>query len=252
MASFTSPAYRAAAVGVAAGGLLVGAFSLGAGTHGTGSPAAAATFTSATSTAGRITVAGTGTVTGVPNQLSLSLTVQANGASVGSALTQASQTVRGVTATLRSHGVPNADIQTSDVNISPNYTGNNEITGYGASESLTVTLNNLATAGAQINAAVRAGGNAVSVDGVSLNLTDTGRLMAAARARAVADARAKASQYAQAIGAQLGPVLSISEVQQQAPYPMFAGSVAAGTRAAVPISPGRQQLSVSVTVVYAT
>jgi uncharacterized protein YggE len=40
---------------------------------------------------------------------------------------------------------------------------------------------------------VRAGGDAAAVSGVSLNLTDTGPLLAQARARAVADATAKAT-----------------------------------------------------------
>jgi uncharacterized protein YggE len=101
---------------------------------------------------------------------------------------------------------------------------------------------------------VRAGGNAVSVDNVSLNLTSTGPLMAAARARAVANAHAQAEQYARALGAQLGPVISVSPVpvQQPEPLPYGLNAVASGGRAAVRISPGTQQLSVSVTVVYAT
>src|SRR5262249_27001030 len=148
------------------------------------------TLTAASQHPGRITVTGNGTVTGVPNQLNLSLSVQVNSFSVSSALSQADSTTRAVRAALTSRGVAARDIQTSDLYISPNYSNNSQIpTSYAVSESLTATLNNLKVAGAQINAAVRAGGNAVSVSGVSLNLTDTGKLMAAARARAVADAR---------------------------------------------------------------
>jgi uncharacterized protein len=251
MAISITPGYRAAGIGVAAAALLVGAFSLGTGRGGSapGTPAANAATVSASQQSGRITVTGNGTVTGVPNQLSLSLSVQVNGYSVSSALSQANHAVRAVTASLTGRGVPSSDIQTSDLNISPNYQGSNPMpSSYGVSESLTATLNDLAAAGTQIDAAVRAGGNAVSIDSISLNLTDTGALMEAARARAVADARAQAGQFAAALGEHLGPVISVSPVQQEAPVDF--APAANGKASSVPISPGTQQLTVSITVVY--
>jgi len=252
MAISITPGYRAAGIGVAAAALLIGAFSLGGGRGGSsgGSGSAPVALTSAAQHAGRITVTGNGTVTGVPDQLTLSLSVQVDSYSVSSALSRASRTTRAVTAALTRRGVAARDIQTSDLTISPNYQGNSPVpVSYGVSESLTVTLTGLGRAGAQINAAVRAGGNAVSVSDVALNLTDTGRLMAAARARAVADARAQASQYAAALGEPLGGVLSVTPVQQSVTPQFYQNSArAAGS---VPISPGTQQLTVSITVVYA-
>ncbi len=257
MAISITPGYRAAGVGVAAAAVLIGAFSLGAAGGGSAGGSAGGgqtpvTLTAAAQHAGRITVTGNGTVTGVPNQISLSLSIQVNGYSVSSALSQASQDTRAVRAALTRRGVAAADIQTSDLNISPNYQGSSPVpVSYAVSESLTATLNHLGTAGAQINAAVRAGGNAVSVNDVSLNLTDTGKLMAAARARAVADARAQASQYAAALGQPLGPVISVTPVQQSTttPEPLQFNSTGKAA-ASVPISPGTQQLTVSITVVY--
>ncbi|HUA41750.1 MAG TPA: SIMPL domain-containing protein [Streptosporangiaceae bacterium] len=255
MAITTSPRYLAAATGVAAAALLIGAFSFG--TRQGSSPssgAADAATVSPSQSAGRITVTGTGTVTGVPNQLILSMNVQANGWDVTAALNQANADVRKVTSALRQHGVAAKDIQTSDLNVSPNYNNNGVITSYGVTESLTATLNRIRVAGGQITAAVRAGGNAVSVDDVALNLTNTGPLMAAARTKAVADARAQAEQFARALGEPLGQVISVTPVQQEQPEPLEFGANPAATsgHAAVRISPGTQQLSVSVTVVYAT
>jgi uncharacterized protein YggE len=253
MAISITPGYRAAGVGVAAAALLIGAFSLGMNHGGTaGAGKSPVTLAAASQHAGRITVTGNGTVTGVPNQLTLSLSVQVNSYSVSSALAQANQTTRAVRAALTSRGVAGRDIQTSDLNISPNYSNNSQIpTSYAVSESLTATLTNLRTAGGQINAAVRAGGNAVSVNDVSLDLTSTGKLMAAARARAVADAKAQASQYAAALDEPLGPVISVTPVQQQVTQPEpFAMNSAAKGSASVPISAGTQQLTVSITVVY--
>jgi uncharacterized protein len=254
MAISTSPTYRAAAVGVVVAAVVIGAFTLGASTSGSGSagtPAADAATLTASQSSGRITVTGTGTVTGIPNQLILSMGVQVNGYSVTSALNQANLGVRRVTTVLIGSGVAESNIQTSDLNISPNYNSNGQITGYGVSESLTATLDQLGRAGNQIQAAVQAGGNAVTVNDVSLNLTSTGPLMAAARASAVANAKAQAQQFARSLGEPLGPVISISPVQQSSQTPQQYAGVNSSARASVPISPGTQQLSVSITVVYA-
>jgi uncharacterized protein YggE len=253
-----TPTQRALVLGGTAAAVLIGVFALGAGT-GSAAPspagqdrsvAAASTLTAATAGPGRITVTGTGTVNGTPSQLILSMGVQVNAASVGSALTQANQAVSRVTSVLKAHGVPQADIATSDLNISPNFRGSSQIPdGYGVTESLNVTLNGLTAAGARISEAVRAGGNTATVDGISLNLTDTSSLLARARAAAVADAKAKATQYAQALGQTLGPIVSITDHTSSAAFPL-PEAAAGAERSAVPISPGTQQLSVSVTAVY--
>jgi uncharacterized protein len=259
MAFSSNPGYRAAAIGVASAALLVGAFSFGAsrGKTSANEPSAAAQLTASSSASGRITVTGNGTVTGTPNQLVLSLGVQANGASVSIALSKTDGALNRVTAALRDRGVATSDIQTSDLNVQPNYQNNSPVpTSYGASESITVNLNDMPLAGAQIDAAVRAGGNAVTVNGVSVNLTNTSGLLAAARARAVADARTQARQYAAALGERLGPVISITPVpqQQQQPPPEAFDALngTASGRSTVPVSPGSQQLTVSITMVFAT
>jgi uncharacterized protein len=246
-----NPGYRAAAIGVASAGLLVGAFSLGA-SHPTGTPAQAATTQTTQTPTGRITVTGTGTATGTPNQLVVTMGVQVSAGSVSSALDAADQTVSQVTAALRGQGVAAADIQTSGLSIYPNYESGSPVpVSYQVGESLTATLDDVSAAGGQIEAAVRAGGNAITVDGVSLNLTDDGPLFAAARASAMQDARAKAGQFARAAGEPLGQVLSIDSASASSP-PVYAPNAAASAgSAAVPISPGSQQVSVSVTVVYA-
>jgi uncharacterized protein YggE len=146
-----------------------------------------------------------------------------------------------------------SDIQTSGLSIQPDYTGDSTVpAGYGVSESIDVTLRTLAAAGTQISGAVRAGGNATQVDGVSLNLNDTSSLLAAARAKAAADARTKAAQYARALGMSLGPVVSVSEQHPAPVLPMFAApSAGRATSSPVPVSPGSQQVTVTVTAVFA-
>jgi uncharacterized protein YggE len=248
--AITSPRYRAAGIGVASAALLIGAFSLGD-SGAAGAPAQAATNQTTQQPAGRITVVGTGTATGTPSQLVVTMGVQVSAGSVSTALDTANQTVSGVSAALRTGGVAAADIQTSGLSIYPNYQSDSPVpVSYEVTESLTATLTQINAAGGQIEAAVRAGGNAITVDGVSLNLTDDGPLFATARANAMRDAHAKAAQFASAAGEPLGQVLSISPVTSSSPL-VFGPSAGRAGSDSVPISPGNQQVSVSVTVVYA-
>ncbi len=262
MAVSLTPSQRAAVVGVTAAVLLTGAFAAGAGLGGSTPAAASApagsqvTLTGQAATGGsgaRITVTGTGNVTGTPDQLMLSMGVQTSGASVATALARANHAVRAVTAALTRTGVRASDIQTSGLSIQPNYGSSPVPDGYGVSESIQVTLRDLGIAGSQISDAVRAGGNATVVDGVSLNLSDNGSLLAAARARAVADARSKAAQYARALGQPLGPLVTMSEQSPVQPLPVYAASGArpSASSSPVPVSPGTQQVSVTVTAVFA-
>lgn len=254
-----TPRYRALAFGGIAAAILIGAFALGI-TAGSAAPPSAGQTSSGTqgrtvvtsSGSARITVTGTGTVNGTPNQLTLSMGVQVNAASVDSALAEANQATSRVTAALKARGVAATDIQTSGLSIQPDYRNNSPTPdGYGVSEYLTATLRKVSAAGVQIQAAVQAGGNAVTVDGISLDLTDTSGLLARARAAAVSDAGHKAAQYASAIGRPLGPVVSITDQAPAQPFPFYASASGAMPRSAsVPISPGTQQLTVSVTVVY--
>jgi uncharacterized protein YggE len=250
-----SPPYRAAAIGIGAAALLVCAFAIGL-SQSSGANAEAATTTGqqqgAQTGAGRITVTGTGTVTGTPNQLVLSMGVQVNGGSVSNALAQANQATDRVTVALKGLGVASADIQTAGLSIYPSYSDRSQVpTGYQVTESLTATLRQLDKAGQQIQAAADAGGNAITVSNVSLNLTDDGPLLAIARANAMKDARAKADQFASAAREQLGQIISITPVGSSSPPALNQMASTSAGSAAVPISPGSQQVSVSVTVVYA-
>jgi uncharacterized protein YggE len=250
-----SSTQRGVAAGVVCAGLLIGAFTIGAAQTSASPSAGGTALTAAAAPAqpgARITVTGTGNVSGVPNQLMLSMGVQTSGPSVAGALRQANGAVRAITRVLTHSGVSASSIQTSGLSIQPNYASSGAPSGYGVSEQLSVTLNDLSAAGTQISQAARAGGNATVIDGVSLNLSDTGTLLASARAKAVADAKARASAYARALGRPLGSVISMSEAPPPQPvYPLAVpASNAARAPAPVPVHPGSQQLSVTVTAVF--
>jgi uncharacterized protein len=215
-------------------------------------PARVAALTTTGTTAG-ITVTGTGTVSGVPDTLRLDMSIVVSGATIDSALAAANQTSAAVQHSLLKHGVAPKDLQTTSLYIQPNYVAKGQARSYQVDESMSAKLRNLHTAGGIVSAAVAAGGNSTRVDGLSLELEDTGRLVSAARTSAFDDAKTKAEQYARAAGRSVGPVISINDsVQTDAPTPVsFGGFAAASAPAmAVPIQAGSQNVSVQVTVVF--
>jgi uncharacterized protein YggE len=213
----------------------------------------ATTVASPAVTANGITVTGVGNASGTPSELQLSLSVNTQAASVSTALDAANQDMSRVRDALSAHGVADADLQTSGMSIQPNYSQGGTLNGYQVTESLAATLRHMGDAGADITAASNAGGNATRIDSVSLALSDSSNsLLTSARASAMADAKARATQYANAAGRTLGPVISISEVQTPTvPVPYAASGAAEAAPSAVPISTGTQQVSVTVTVTYA-
>jgi uncharacterized protein YggE len=199
-----------------------------------------------------ITVSGRADVAGTPDTLRLDLSVVATAPSVSGALARANGSADAVQKSLLGNGVATKDLQTSGLNIAPSYDntpGTPRITGYEVSESVSAKLRDLGRAGDAIGKAVGAGGDAVRVNGISLDLEDTGVLVSKARDTAFADAKAKGEQYAKAAGRSLGDVVSIAEIVAT-PSPVSVPS-AALKQSDIPIQPGSQDVSVTVTVVFA-
>lgn len=204
-----------------------------------------------------ITVTGSAEVAGTPDTLRLDLSVTTKADTVAEALGQANQATTKVQDSLRHSGVDRKDLQTSNLQVQPDYSypanGTPVLRGYQVTEGVTARLRGLGRAGAAIADVTRAGGDALRINGIQLDLGDSSTLVAAARDKAMADAKAKAAQYAKASGRSLGAVVSITEDVSQPPpvdYAMRAGA-AADSLKAVPIEPGSQDVGVRVTVVYA-
>ncbi len=202
-----------------------------------------------------ITVTGLGRATGTPDVLTLQLSVTRTRPDASSALADAGATITKARESLRHHGVADADVATSGLNVGPHYAydgGRQRADGYTATESLTAQLRDVGKAGEAISAAQRAGGNAVMINGVSFDLHNDSALLATARKAAVADAKARAGQYADAAGRKVGPVQSIKEtVQPPRPVPVYLSAAPMPAGKAVPIDPGTSELTVTVEVVFA-
>ena len=198
-----------------------------------------------------ITVEGHGEANGVPDSalVSAGVTTQAN--SAAAALSDNAKTMNRVFGALKSAGVQEKNIQTTNFSVQPQYANNSEdqkIVGYLVTNQVDVTLDHIANAGPIVDALVSAGAN--RMNGISFTIHDPKPLLMQARASAVEDAVAKAQAYAKAAHVALGPVLSISEAPIEQPRPLFAMQARIAAAPPTPVAAGEQTVAADVTLVW--
>jgi uncharacterized protein len=204
----------------------------------------------------KLTVQGQGTASGTPRTLDFDADIQANGSSAQSALSQDNSLTAAVVAALEAHGVASKDIETTNLNVSPNYEeihGQSVLSGYGVDNSISVTIEHLGAAGSVIDAATAAGGDALSIDSLQFAMSDPRVLQDTARHDAVAQAVGHAGAMAAAAGEHLGPVCALTDDSSPSPTPLrlSAEGFAADSAASVPLEPGTEQATAQITLVYA-
>jgi uncharacterized protein YggE len=227
--------------------------------RGGGSSAGAAPGAGISTDNGRPSIAarGVGLVKGTPDTLRVVLGVETRSASAKDALAANNDKANALVDTLKGKGVEAKDIQTSQLSIHPTYDDKGQrITGYQVNNTVTATLHDIAGAGALIDAAAAAVGDAVRVQSIGFSIEDDSALKAEARAQAVQLAQLQAEQMAKAAGVKLGAIRLISEVPASSPMPYY-DHVAEGRAAApgaaakpAPVLPGQQELSLTVDVVW--
>jgi uncharacterized protein YggE len=201
-----------------------------------------------------VVVDGVGKVSGTPDVLRVTMGVSVRRADVSKALNAANSAEDKLRKALLGNGVAKADLQTSDVSVFPSYDNHGHRNGYAVNETVTAKLRDLAKAGSVMSKAISAAGNDAVLQGVSFSLEDNKALLTQARDAAYADARDKAEQYAKLAGRSLGKVELVTEttsapVELRGVYDSIA--TAGKALSSVPIDPGSQQVSVSVTVRWA-
>jgi uncharacterized protein len=196
----------------------------------------------------QVTVVGTGQVQGTPDTLTVDMSIEAAAPDVSTAMNESSNRARAVIdALVNIAKVDRKDISTSSVSLQPQHgPDGSTIIGYRARNSITVKIRDVGSASRTLALIVSTGGDAARINSVNYSIDDDSQLVKDARARAFDDARARAEQYAQLSGLQLGDVISISE-SSPAPSP---GPMPRAAAEPVPLEPGQQKVSFSVTVVW--
>jgi uncharacterized protein YggE len=203
----------------------------------------------------RLDISATGDVTRVPDIAVITAGVVTRASTARSSLQQNAARMDRVIAALKRAGVADRDIQTSNINLNPEYIyANNQppkLNGYTASNQLTVRFRDIANTGRILDALVSQGANQISGPNLTIDKPETA--LDEARAKAIATGRARAELYARSLGLRVVRVVSVSEsggyaVPPPAPPPMMmeARAQAADSK----IDPGEQKLQVSVAMIF--
>lgn len=205
-----------------------------------------------------ISVTGEAEINAVPDVAILDFSVETRAVSSADAFSEASRAMNAVISTLKDRGIEARDLQTNQVSLSPVYsrdedgrTDRTKIIAYRAYQSLTVRLRTIGEAGETIDAAVGAGAN--GLNSFRMAIDDPKALRDEARVAAVEDARAKAEAMAEAAGAKLGPVMTLSAHNNgMRPRPMAMRTMAMEDASSAPsIEAGEQSVSMTVSAVFA-
>lgn len=161
-----------------------------------------------------------------------------------------------VFAALKKANVKDKDIQTSGLNVSPqyNYQENKspQIIGYQASNNVTVILRDLKNVGPVLDTLVAQGAN--QINGPSFTIEEPDEIMDQARKEAVQKARKRAELYAAASGLKIKRILNMSEQANYGgpPMPMMAMKAmrAESADASSPVASGQVDVTVTVNVTF--
>jgi uncharacterized protein YggE len=160
-----------------------------------------------------------------------------------------------VRAALKRAGIEDRDIQTSSINLNPEYQYDQNrpprLTGYRATNTVNVKFRDLKRTGAILDALVAEGAN--QINGPSLTIDKPEAALDEARTKAIANGRARADLYASALGMRVVRLISVSEgggYNVPPPMPMMAQMAERGAAADSKIDPGTQQLQVNVSMSF--
>lgn len=199
-----------------------------------------------------VTAVGTASVTVTPDKATFTAGVTTQDAQVKTAQALNAAAMTQLLDALKALGIAAEDLQTQNYTVSPVYDydatsagGQQALTGYSVSNSVVVTVRDLAKLPELLDAAVSAGAN--QTYGIGFESSQTAAAYDQALAAAAQDALRKASLLAQAAGREAGDVIALAEANDV--YLGYsAGKAMAMDSAATPIEVGTLTVSANVRV----
>ncbi|MBX3479667.1 MAG: SIMPL domain-containing protein [Caulobacter sp.] len=236
---------RAAAVGA-----LILAGSAGASTAALAqtAPAADAAFRATT-----LNLSARGEVRQAPDMATITLGVQTEAPTAGEAMKANAAQMTKVIASLKKSGVAARDIQTSGLNLNPQYVYQENLpprlTGYQAANQVTIVVRDLSKLGQVVDATVASG--ATNVGGISFGIDNSKAAEDAARLEAVKALQAKANLYANALGYRVARLVTFNESGGYAPQPpVMMASFAKASDESSPVEGGELNVTINVSATF--
>jgi hypothetical protein len=213
-----------------------------------------------------ISVTGTGDSTAKPDIAQFSFSVHAEGADAKTAQDQSATSINAIMKYLKDQGIDDKDIKTENYSLSPKYKyiqkpcvfgavcppGEQTADGFEVSQSISVKVRKIDTAGAMLSQVGTLG--ATDISGLNFIVDNEDAVKAQARDLAIADAKAKAEKLAASLGVHLVRIMSFNE-NSGGGYPVFAAAPMAdmaGAKSAVApsIPTGENKTTSNVTITY--
>ncbi|GHA75625.1 SIMPL domain-containing protein [Cognatilysobacter bugurensis] len=189
-----------------------------------------------------------------PDLATVSAGVVTEAADANAAMRANAERMQQVVDAIRKAGIEPRDVQTGGITLNPQYryaeNAPPAITGYQASNTVNVTVRELARLGKILDALVATGAN--QIHGPTFDIADREPALDEARRNALKQARARADMYAQSLGLQVRRIVSISEgarIDMPGPMPM-AGMRMEKAMADTPVAPGENVLTANLDVVF--
>lgn len=213
-----------------------------------------------------ISVNGDGEVKVTPSLAQFTFSVSAKGKTAQEAQSTSTARMNNILGFIKSQGVEDKDVKTSDYNLSPKFTYESSMEpcngwncppakeipdGFEVSQMVTVKVHDVSKAGALLAGVGEKG--ATGISSLSFVLEDEKPSKAEARDKAAADAKEKAQKIAQQFGMKLGRMTSYYENQtydEPTASGAYAMDMAKSEVAPVRLSAGEQKITASVSVSY--
>ena len=202
----------------------------------------------------RLDISATGTVSRVPDLAIISAGVVTKSTTATGAIADNATRMERVRAALKRAGIADKDIQTSSINLNPDYRYENNqppvLTGYQASNNVSVKFRDIRNSGKILDALVAEGAN--QINGPSLTIDKPEGAYDEARVKAIAAGRARAELYARSLGLRVVRLVSVSEGggYSRPPMPIAMMAKAERSDASTSIDPGSQDLEITLAMSF--
>ncbi|WP_115047161.1 SIMPL domain-containing protein [Xanthomonas arboricola] len=191
----------------------------------------------------------------IPDIATLSAGVVTQAADGNAAMRQNAEQMSKVMAAIKAAGIADKDVQTTGINLSPQYIYKENqaprINGYQASNTVSLKVRDISRLGKVLDALVAQGAN--DINGPSFSVDQPEPAYDEARVAALKKAQARADTYAKSLGLKVRRIVSISEGRSGGgvrPMMMAASMRSAKAEMDTQVAPGESTLSINLDVTF--
>lgn len=169
----------------------------------------------------QISVTGEGKVKVVPDQASISISLETKGTNAGEVKKENDIKIDAILKFIKKANIAKEDFQTQRVSLNPNYDYEKKKHNYIATQTIQILLKDLSKYDELMEGLVEQGIN--KIDNVTFQSSKLAQYQSEARKLAIKEAKLKAEDYVSVLGQKVGRAMTISDNSQTYyPQPVFA------------------------------